>query len=128
MRRILNSRGVALLQALVMVNVMALTAAAMLIVIMSGFMGTATVEQSIDNRGAAEAAIAMAYEDLHCYDPNVAGTWTGGGCTALYSTCSPLPPALPANCTYATGAGNVQVDFTYASSSYTLTARGNVQQ
>ncbi|MEK7287120.1 MAG: hypothetical protein AAB091_00990 [Elusimicrobiota bacterium] len=59
-----------------MINIIAMTAAAMLILVVGGFTGAVQVEKSIDYRGTAEGVIALASQDLECFDPNYDGIWT----------------------------------------------------
>lgn len=101
----MNKKGVALLQALIMANLIALTAAAFLILALGGYTSVTQIEKSVDYRGVAEAALALAYQDLECFDPDFNGTWTAcvGGvppphCEYDASNCSILPVCLAGQC------------------------------
>ncbi len=75
-RRVLKGeKGSVLLEAMIFVGLIALMAAAILTLNLGGFIGSANVSTSQQNKSDAMSALAQVYSDLAVCDPNADGTF-----------------------------------------------------
>lgn len=92
-----NQKGVALLEALILVVLISLTGAAVLTLTLGGFLGSANVPASQTNKFDAMSILSRIYADLAVCDPESDGSFivncVGGMCTST-SDPSKCWPAL----------------------------------
>lgn len=117
-----GDKGVVLLQAMILVFMMTITAMGVVAMALGGFLGSTKVEVSQAKKGNADQAHSLLHADLVCLDPDMDGVFDDVACPPVNQSCAAGwgSGAMPKSCDYVIDGQSVTASLTYAGGQYTI--------